>query len=153
MNKSLIREFAVTFYYVKIFHIISFVSWMAMLFYLPRLFVYHAEHIENSGFVEVVKIQEEKLYKFIGYPALIATFVSGIWLLVLEPSFLTSGGWLHAKILLVVLLVAYHYSLYRYMVAFRENRCFKSGKFFRAYNEVPTIVLIIITILVILKPF
>ncbi|MBX7490011.1 protoporphyrinogen oxidase HemJ [Helicobacter turcicus] len=142
-----------TFYYVKIFHIISFVSWMAMLFYLPRLFVYHAEHIENSGFVEVVKIQEEKLYKFIGYPALIATFVSGIWLLVLEPSFLTSGGWLHAKILLVVLLVAYHYSLYRYMVAFRENRCFKSGKFFRAYNEVPTIVLIIITILVILKPF
>lgn len=141
------------FYYVKIFHIISFVSWMAMLFYLPRLFVYHAEHIENNGFVEVVKIQEEKLYNFIGYPALIATFVSGVWLLVLEPSFLTGGGWMHAKILLVVLLLAYHFSLYRYMVAFREDRCFKSGKFFRAYNEVPTIALIFITILVILKPF
>ncbi|EEO25865.1 protoporphyrinogen oxidase HemJ [Helicobacter winghamensis] len=141
------------FYYVKIFHIISFVSWMAMLFYLPRLFVYHAEHLDNMGFVEVVKIQEEKLYNFIGYPALIATFASGVWLLVLEPSFLTGGGWMHAKILLVVLLLAYHFSLYRYMVAFRENRCFKSGKFFRAYNEVPTIVLIFITILVILKPF
>ncbi|MCI5968715.1 protoporphyrinogen oxidase HemJ [Helicobacter sp.] len=142
-----------TFYYVKIFHIISFVSWMAMLFYLPRLFVYHAEHIENKGFVEVVKTQEQKLFNFVGYPALIATLISGAWLLLLEPSFLKGQGWMHAKILLVVLLVAYHFSLYRYMVAFRENRCFKSGKFFRFYNEVPTLVLILIVILVILKPF
>lgn len=141
------------FYYVKIFHIIAFVSWMAMLFYLPRLFVYHAENIKNSGFVEVVKIQEEKLYKFIGYPALIATIASGVLLLILEPGFLKGGGWMHAKITLVVLLIIYHFSLHRYMVAFRENRCSRSGKFFRAYNELPTLAFIIITILVILKPF
>lgn len=138
--------------YVKIFHIVAFVSWMAMLFYLPRLFVYHAEHLDNAGFVEVVKTQEEKLFNFIGYPALFCTLLSGVWLIILEPSWL-SGGWLHAKILIVLLLVAYHYSLYRFLVAFRENRCLKSGKFFRAYNEVPTLAIIFITILVIIKPF
>ena len=141
-----------TYLYVKIFHIISFVSWMAMLFYLPRLFVYHAEHKDNKGFCEVIKIQESKLYNFIGYPAIICTLLSGIWLLMLEPTWL-QGGWLHAKISLIVILVIYHFSLYRFMIAFRENRCQKSGKFFRMYNEVPTLILIIVTFLVIIKPF
>ena len=138
--------------YVKIFHIISFVSWMAMLFYLPRLFVYHAEHKDNKGFCEVIKIQESTLYNFIGYPAIICTLLSGIWLLMLEPTWL-QGGWLHAKISLIVILVIYHFSLYRFMIAFREDRCQKSGKFFRMYNEVPTLILIIVTFLVIIKPF
>ena len=141
-----------TYLYVKIFHIISFVSWMAMLFYLPRLFVYHAEHKDNKGFCEVIKIQESKLYNFIGYPAIICTLLSGIWLLMLEPTWL-QGGWLHAKISLIVILVIYHFSLYRCMIAFREDRCQKSGKFFRMYNEVPTLILIIVTFLVIIKPF
>ncbi|MCI7765389.1 MULTISPECIES: protoporphyrinogen oxidase HemJ [Helicobacter] len=141
-----------TYLYVKIFHIISFVSWMAMLFYLPRLFVYHAEHKDNKGFCEVIKIQESKLYNFIGYPAIICTLLSGIWLLMLEPTWL-QGGWLHAKISLIVILVIYHFSLYRFMIAFREDRCQKSGKFFRMYNEVPTLILIIVTFLVIIKPF
>ncbi|MCI7048048.1 protoporphyrinogen oxidase HemJ [Helicobacter sp.] len=141
-----------TYLYVKIFHIISFVSWMAMLFYLPRLFVYHAEHKDNKGFCEVIKIQESKLYNFIGYPAIICTLLSGIWLLILEPTWL-QGGWLHAKISLIVILVIYHFSLYRFMIAFREDRCQKSGKFFRMYNEVPTLILIIVTFLVIIKPF
>ncbi len=141
------------YYYVKIFHIISFVSWMAMLFYLPRLFVYHAEHKDNKGFCEVVKIQEEKLYNFIGYPAIICTLLSGIWLIALQPSLLTEGGWLHAKILLVIILIAYHFSLFYYLKAFKNDNCHKNGKFFRIYNEVPTIALILISILVILKPF
>lgn len=141
-----------TYLYVKVFHIISFVTWMAMLFYLPRLFVYHAEHKDNKGFCEVIKIQEAKLYNFIGYPAIICTLLSGIWLLALEPSWL-KGGWLHAKILLIVILVIYHFSLHRFLVAFREDRCQKSGKFFRMYNEVPTLILIIVTFLVIIKPF
>ncbi|MCI2236427.1 protoporphyrinogen oxidase HemJ [Helicobacter sp. CaF467b] len=141
-----------TYLYVKIFHIISFVSWMAMLFYLPRLFVYHTEHKDNKGFCEVIKIQESKLYNFIGYPAIICTLLSGIWLLMLEPTWL-QGGWLHAKISLIVILVIYHFSLYRFMIAFREDRCQKSGKFFRMYNEVPTLILIIVTFLVIIKPF
>ncbi len=138
--------------YVKIFHIVALVSWMAMLFYLPRLFVYHSEHIKNAGFVEVVKIQEEKLFKFIGYPALVCTLLSGVWLVLLEPSLLKSG-WLHVKILLVILLALYHYSLYRFLISLREDRCNKSGKFFRAYNEIPTLVLIVIAILAVLRPF
>lgn len=106
-----------TYLYVKIFHIVAFVSWMAMLFYLPRLYVYHAEHLDNTGFVEVVKIQEEKLFNFIGYPALLCTLISGIWLLVLEPTWL-KGGWMHAKFLIIALLLAYHYSLYRFFGGF-----------------------------------
>ncbi|MDE5602474.1 MAG: protoporphyrinogen oxidase HemJ [Helicobacter sp.] len=138
---------------IKIFHILSFVSWMVMLFYLPRLFVYHAEHKENKGFCEVVKIQQRKLFNFIGYPAMICTLLSGIAMIVLEPALLKGSGWLHAKILVVVLLVVYHLNLYRYMIALKEDRDIHTGKFFRILNEFPTLALIIITILVILKPF
>lgn len=139
--------------YIKIFHILSFVSWMVMLFYLPRLFVYHTEHKDNKGFCDVVKIQQKKLFNFIGYPAMICTLLSGIAMIALEPALLKGSGWLHAKILIVVLLVAYHFNLYRYMIALRENRDMHTGKFFRILNEFPSIALIIITILVILKPF
>ncbi|MDD6055800.1 MAG: protoporphyrinogen oxidase HemJ [Helicobacter sp.] len=139
--------------WIKVFHIISFVSWMAMLFYLPRLFVYHAENIENKGFVDVVKIQESKLFHFIGTPAIIATLISGIWLISLAPELLKGGGFMHAKLLIVALLIIYHFSLYRFMVAFRNDACKRSGKFFRAYNEVPTIALILITILIMIQPF
>ncbi len=139
--------------HIKIFHYWAFVSWMAMLFYLPRLFVYHAENITNKGFVEVVKIQEQKLYNFIGYPALISTVVSGIAMILINPGLLEGAGWLHAKIAFAVLLIAYHFSLRQYMIAFREDRCFRSGKFFRYYNEVPTVVMIAIVIFVVAKPF
>ncbi|MDA3967271.1 MULTISPECIES: protoporphyrinogen oxidase HemJ [Helicobacter] len=140
------------YFYIKVFHIISMVSWMAMLFYLPRLFVYHAENKDNKGFCDVVKIQEYKLFAFIGYPALIATIASGIGLIVLDPSIM-KGGFMHAKITLVLILLAYHFSLYRYLLQFRDDKCNKSGKFFRNYNEVPTIILILITILIVLRPF
>lgn len=133
------------------FHIISLVSWFAALFYMPRLFVYHAENIDNKGFVEVVKIMEMKIYKYIGLPAMYATVLSGAYL---AYSIGFSGNaWLHAKILLVVILMAYFFTLGRYRVQFLEDRCEKSGKFFRAYNEVPTILLMVIVALVIIKPF
>lgn len=138
---------------LKTFHIIAFCSWMALLFYLPRLFVYHAEHAENKGFCEVVKIQERKLYKFIGYPALFGTFASGAALLALNPSLLSGAGFMHAKLLLVVLLAAYHFSLGYFLRRFAEDKNTKSGKFFRAYNEAPTIALILIVILIIIRPF
>lgn len=133
------------------FHIISLVSWFAALFYLPRLFVYHAENIDNKGFVEVVKVMEMKIYKYIGIPAMWTTILSGAYLAV-EIGF-SSNSWLHAKILLVVILMAYFFSLGRYRIQLLEDRCSKSGKFFRAYNEVPTILLMIIVALVIIKPF
>ncbi|WP_277641944.1 protoporphyrinogen oxidase HemJ [Wolinella succinogenes] len=139
--------------WIKTFHFLAFISWMAMLFYLPRLYVYHAEHIDNKDFVKVVKIQEDKLYNFIGWPAMIATVASGVLMIILNPSMLSSGGWLHAKIVFALLLLAYHFDNGRYLKLFREDRCFKSGKFFRAYNEVPTILMIGIVIFAVLKPF
>jgi putative membrane protein len=133
------------------FHVISFISWFAVLFYLPRLFVYHAEHIDNKGFVEVAKIQEYKLFKYIGVPAMWATLLSGG---VLAYMYGFSGnGWLHVKISLVLLLVAYMFSLEKYRKDFADDRCTKSGKFFRMYNEVPTLLMLLIVAMVVLKPF
>ena len=133
------------------FHVLSFISWFSALFYLPRLFVYHAENIENKGFVEVVKIQEMKLFKYIGVPAMWATVLSG---LVLAYMYGFSGnGWIHAKITLVVLLIIYFYSMNIYRVAFLEDRCTKSGKFFRMYNEIPTLLMLFIVAMVVFKPF
>jgi putative membrane protein len=126
---------------------------MAMLFYLPRLFVYHSEHKDKKEFVEVAKIQEYKLYKYIGVPAMWATVLSGISMLLLNPSILSGGGWMHAKITVVILLIAYSYSLDFYRKQLEADICQKSGKFFRAYNEVPTILAIFIVIFVVVKPF
>jgi len=132
------------------FHIISFISWFSALFYLPRLYVYHMENIENKGFVEVVKIQEMKLFKYIGVPAMWATILSGS-ALIYHIGF--SGGWLHVKLFLVALLIAYFYSLEYFRKKLLEDKCTKSGKFFRAYNEVPTLLMLGIVAMVILKPF
>ena len=133
------------------FHVISFISWFAALFYLPRLFVYHVENIENKGFVEVAKIQEFKLFKYIGVPAMWATLISGAYL---AYKFGLSGhGWLHAKIFFVVLLVIYFFSMNKYRKELAEDRCLKSGKFFRMYNEIPTLLMLVIVAMVVLKPF
>lgn len=133
------------------FHVASFISWFAVLFYLPRLFVYHAENMENKGFIEIAKIQEYKLFKYIGVPAMWATLISG-GLLAYNVGF-EGNGWLHAKILFVVFLVIYFISLEKYRRDFEADRCTKSGKFFRIYNEVPTILMLIIVAFVVLKPF
>ena len=133
------------------FHLISLISWFAALFYMPRLFVYHAENIDNTRFVEVVKVMEMKIYKYIGAPAMWATVVSGLYL-AFETGF-SGNGWIHAKIFLVVILMAYFFSLGYFRKKLLVNECVKSGKFFRVYNEVPTILLMVIVGLVIFKPF
>jgi putative membrane protein len=126
---------------------------MAMLFYLPRLFIYHIENIDNDGFTSVVKIQEEKLYKFIGVPALWATVISGALMIMINPELFSSGGWLHAKLTFAALLIGYHFSLKIFKEQLASNECKKDSKFFRFYNEVPTILMILIVIMVIIKPF
>jgi putative membrane protein len=121
---------------------------------MPRLFVYHAEHSENSGFIEVVKIMEMKIYKYIGVPAFWATLISGLGLIYLYPTnIFTTGGWFHAKLLFVVMLTVYFFSLGWMRKKLLADECTKSGKFFRAYNEVPTILLMVIVAMVIVKPF
>ena len=133
------------------FHIISMVSWFAALFYLPRLFVYHAENIANTRFVEVIKVMEMKIYKYIGLPAMYSTLITGLYL-AYEYGF-SGNGWIHAKIFLVVILMAYFFSLGYFRKKLLADECIKNGKFFRFYNEVPTVLLMIIVGLVIFKPF
>jgi putative membrane protein len=123
---------------------------MAMLFYMPRLFVYHVENCKNSGFVEVVKIQEKKIYKVIGFPAKIATILSGLTMLYLNPILLTQP-WMVAKIALLILLIWYSFTLEIYRKILLQNDCYKSGQFFRAYNEIPTLLAILIVTFVITK--
>jgi putative membrane protein len=131
----------------------SVMSWMAMLFYLPRLFVYHVEHAEKQEFVEVVKIQEYKIYKYIGLPAFWATLISGVVMLYLNPILFETGLWLDAKLFVLLLLSLYSFSLEYFRVQLACNLCTKSGKFFRAYNEVPTLLSILIVTYVIVKSF
>ncbi len=138
--------------WILAFHVMSFMSWMAMLFYQPRLYVYHREHAENEGFVKVVKIQEYKLYKYIGLPAMWATLISGTAMIVLVPSLLEDGIWLIVKLIFAALMIAYSYSLEWFRLKLDENPYYMSGKFFRFYNEVPTLLMIVIVIMVVLKP-
>ncbi len=138
--------------WILAFHVMSFISWMAALFYLPRLFVYHREHNDKKEFVEVVKIQEYKLYKYIGNPAMWATIFSGALMVYLK-SALLQVGWFHAKLLFVTLLIFYHYSLEFHRRRLLEDPNYKSGKFYRFYNEVPTLLMIGIVIFVVVKPF
>jgi len=131
------------------FHVISFISWFAALFYLPRLYVYHMEHIDNKGFVEVVKIQEYKLLKYIGVPAMWATILSGTALIFLGEWFAT---WLYIKLFFALILVGYFFSLEAMRKKLQNDTCTKSGKFFRFYNEVPTLIMLIMVAMVVFKP-
>jgi len=134
---------------VKSLHIIVVITWFAGLFYLPRLYVYHAMTDDTLG-LERFKVMEHKLFHYIMTPSMILTLGSGAWLWL---GFGFTGGWLHAKLTLVVLLVIYHFICYRYLLQFAEDNNQHSHKFYRFFNEAPTIVLIIIIFLVVLKPF
>jgi len=133
------------------FHVVSFISWFAVLFYLPRLFIYHTEHKENEGFVKVVKIQEYKLFKYIGVPAMWTTLLSGAYL-IYEIGF-AGNTWLHVKLLFVAILLVYFFSMNFYRKQLEKDECQKSGKFFRMYNEVPTVLMMLIVAMVVFKPF
>jgi len=135
-----------------VIHIISFTSWMAALFYLPRLFVYHRENYDNDNFVKVVEVQEEKLYKAIGLPSFISTLLTGICMVYINIG-LIEAKWLYVKFVLVILLAIYFFTLGYYKNILKQNKTYKSGKFFRIYNEVPIVILIGISIMVVIKPF
>jgi putative membrane protein len=141
--------------WILTFHVMAMMSWMAMLFYLPRLFVYHVENIEKKEFVAVVKIQEYKIYKYIGLPAMWATIISGITMIILNPILLDfqTSFWMYAKLTTLVILVYYSFSLEKYRKELDNNTCKKSGKFFRMYNEMPTMLSILIVGYVITKTF
>jgi putative membrane protein len=126
---------------------------MAFLFYMPRLFIYHRENADVKAFTDIVEIQEYKLHKIIGVPAMWATVITGSTMLYLNSSIFTSGGWMHAKLFALALLLAYHVSLGKIRVTMIENPQYKSSKWFRIYNEAPTLLMIFIVIMVVVKPF
>ena len=139
--------------WVLAFHVMSVISWMAMLFYMPRLFIYHVEHAKNgAAFTDVIKMQEEKLWRIIGNPAMIASLISGLLMIWLNPDLFQSGVWLHVKLTAVAVMLGYHHSLGVFRKKLLADRCTKSGRFFRFYNEVPTLLMIVIVIMVVIKP-
>jgi len=135
------------------FHIMAVLSWMAMLFYQPRLYIYHIEHSKNgTAFTDVIKIQERKLFNFIGVPAFWASLLSGGVMIWLNPAMLSSGYWLWVKLFALVGMIAFHYSLKYFLKKLADDKCTKSGKYFRFLNEIPTLLMIIIVIMVVVKP-
>ena len=142
-----------TFYlYIKAFHLISVISWMAGLLYLPRLFVYHAENKNNVGKEETFKVMENRLFLYIMNPAMILSWLFGV--LLIHSIGLESLGqtWLQAKIIMVVLLTVYHFFLSHCLISLSQGYSKYSSKFYRIINEVPTILLIGIIFVVVFKP-
>jgi putative membrane protein len=139
-------------YYLEIltFHIMAVMSWMALLFYMPRLFVYHQENSDKKDFTDVVKVQEDKIYRVIGAPAMWATIISGSTLIYINPSLLDQA-WMIAKLLVLSLMIAYSFSLEYFRKILEKDECTRGGQFFRAYNEVPTLLAILIVTFVITK--
>ena len=139
--------------WLKAFHIVSVVCWFAGLFYLPRLFVYHAQSADTIS-QERFSVMERKLYRGIMGPAMIATLVFGIWLLSLNAgAYFTQGGWMHAKLTLVVLLIGYHHMCGAQVKRFARGENTRSHVFYRWFNEVPVLILLAIVILVVVRPF
>lgn len=136
--------------WLKALHIFFVVAWFAGLFYLPRLFLYHV-NLGEAGGSERFKIMERRLFAMMTIGAVFTT-VFGVAIVIVVPSYL-SAGWLHAKLALVVALIAYHIGCYRLLIAFRENRNTRSENWYRAFNEVPTVILLAVVFLVVLKPF
>ena len=137
--------------WVKALHVISIIAWMAGMLYLPRLFVYHAEAVVGSEKSETFKVMERRLLKAIINPAMVSAWIFGLWVAYEIGAF--SEGWFHAKLTLVLLMSAVHGYLSRCVKRFARDENKNSAKFYRVLNEVPTVLMIFIVILVIGKPF
>lgn len=137
--------------WIKAFHVIAVISWMAGLFYMPRLFIYHTDAEPGSVQSETFKVMERRLLRIIMNPAMMLTWVLGLYLAWSVYGF--RGGWLHAKIGLVVLLTVVHVFFSRAVKAFARDENRHSARYWRFMNEAPTLLMILIVILVVVKPF
>lgn len=141
--------------WVKAFHIMAVIAWMAGLFYLPRLFVHHVERAEpGSALSETFIMMEAKLLRVIMNPAMIATWVLGL-VLVATPGIVdfSGSGWFHVKFLMVIGMTGFHMWLARCRKDFAADRNARSGRTYRIMNEVPTVLMVVIVIMVVVKPF
>ena len=141
-----------TYLLFKSLHLISVVSWMAGLLYLPRIFVYHVENIEKKQATDIFEVMERKLYNYIMRPAMILTWLLGIVLIYLNGLEVFSQLWMQLKIVLVILLSVYNDFLGKCLLSLKNNSNTRSAKFFRIFNEIPTVILIFTVFLVIFKP-
>ena len=136
----------------KSLHLIAVISWMAGLLYLPRIFVYHVENLNDQNSSSIFKTMERKLFFYIMMPAMILSWIFGFILILTIGTDVFFTLWLKLKLLFVILLTIYHFYLFKLLKDFSLNRNTKSSKFFRILNEVPTILLILIVFIVIFKP-
>ena len=143
-----------TYLWLKSFHIMAVVTWFAALFYLPRLFVYHAQALTENDQQgsERFKVMERKLYRGIMMPSMLAVVLLGAGLLYLVPGYLQQG-WMHIKLLLVALLIGYHYWCGYFLQCFAKDQNQKTHIWFRVFNELPVFALISIVLLAIFKPW
>lgn len=137
--------------WIRAFHIIFLVTWFAGLFYLPRLYVYHAMP-ENKPSFELFKVMERRLFGIMTIGAVL-TAVFGIWMIVLSEGMILQMGWFHAKALLLLFLIVYHYFCWRIMQIFRAEENVHSHQWYRYFNEIPGVLLIMIVIFAVVKPF
>lgn len=136
---------------IKALHLISVISWMAGLLYLPRLFVYHAETMVGSVGAETFKVMERRLLKAIMNPAMIASFVFGIWMIVLAPGLLYEP-WMQVKILCVLLMAGCHGAFSKMRRKLENNEPPRQPRIYRIWNEVPTALMVIIVFMAMVKP-
>ena len=138
--------------WLKALHIIGVVTWFAAMFYLPRLFVYHSSTEDQVG-RDRFKVMEDKLYRVIMRPSMIITLVFGFWILALAWEAFANSGWIWVKLFAVVGLLGYHHYCARLVKAFARDDSPHSERFYRVFNEIPALFLIVIVILVVVKPF
>ena len=136
---------------LKSLHLVAVISWMAGLLYLPRIFVYHSEATHESQ-KDIFKIMERKLYNYIMMPAMLLTWLFGILLVHSITSSVFLELWMQIKIIAVIILTYYHFTLGKHLNNFANNDNQKTSRFFRIYNEIPTIILIVVIFVVIFKP-
>lgn len=138
--------------WIKAFHIIAMVAWFAGLFYLPRLFVYHAQANDATS-LERFKKMEYRLYYFIMLPAAVITLLLGVWLIAYSPAYYLHAGWMQAKLFCVLLLIIFHLYCGKLYKDFKQDKNRHSSLFYRFFNEFPTLMLIIIVLLAEIRPF
>ena len=136
----------------KSLHLIAVISWMAGLLYLPRIFVYHVENINDQSSSNIFKIMERKLYFYVMMPAMLLSWFFGLILISIIGFDILSAMWIQLKLLFVVLLTFYHFYLGHSLSNLKSGQNTKTSRFFRIINEVPTILLILIVFIVIFKP-
>ena len=141
-----------SYFLFKSLHLIAVISWMAGLLYLPRIFVYHVENINDQNSINIFKIMERKLYFFIMMPAMLLSWFFGLILISILGFDILSMMWVQVKLIFVILLTLYHFYLGYILSKFRSDQNTKTSRFFRIINEVPTILLILIVFIVIFKP-